>query len=92
LRYLTVVVHFKLNFNLKKMEKSINQIKHNFSEPEKKTSKSQTSVYLRHWKPDEYELGELEEIVIEGNTFEILLSEVGLYYFNKISFNFIFNW
>lgn len=47
-----------------------------FKEPEKKNSKQQTSVYLRHWKPDEYELGELKEEIIEGNSFEALLNYV----------------
>lgn len=47
-------------------------------EPEKKSSKQQTSVYLRHWKPDEYELGELKEVIVEGNSFESLLAYVSV--------------
>ncbi len=39
-------------------------------------SKLHTSVYLRHWKPDEYCLGDLFEIVLNGNTFEILMDHV----------------
>lgn len=41
-----------------------------------KKSKGQTSVYLRQWKPDEYELGELEEVLINGNSFELLIEEI----------------
>lgn len=45
--------------------------------PEKKlNSKLQTSVYLRHWKSAEYELGDLIEIVVNSNTFEVLLGEI----------------
>jgi len=48
-------------------------------EPEKKLSgKQQTSVYLRHWRSDEYELGDLFEIVAASNTFEVLMSEISL--------------
>lgn len=47
-------------------------------EPEKKASKTQTSIYLRHWKPDEYELGDLQEVFVEGNSFDALLSHVSI--------------
>jgi len=48
-----------------------------FKEPEKKLdSKLHTSVYLRHWRPDEYCLGDLFEIVLNGNSFEILIDQV----------------
>jgi hypothetical protein len=48
-----------------------------FKEIEKKTSsKLQTSVYLRHWQPDKYELGDLKEIILEGNSYELLINQV----------------
>lgn len=45
-------------------------------EPEKKTTKWQTSIYLRHWMPDLYEIGELEEMVLEENSFDLLISQI----------------
>lgn len=45
-------------------------------ESEKKNSKSQISVYLRHWMPDVYELGELEEMLLEENSFDLLISQI----------------
>lgn len=46
-------------------------------EIEKKVAnKLQTSVYLRHWKPDEYELGDLQEVILDGNSFETLINQV----------------
>ena len=53
-------------------------------ESETKTSKTQTSIFLRHWKPDEYELGDLQEVIIEGNSFDALLNHV-----SKMSFLFM---
>ena len=45
--------------------------------PETKVyDKLQTSVYLRHWNSDEYELGDLFEIIVDGNSFETLLENV----------------
>ncbi len=46
---------------------------------DKKNSKSQTSIYLRHWKPDEYILSDLIEIVIDGNTLDVLISTVRIF-------------
>lgn len=43
---------------------------------DKKSSKLHTSVYLRHWKPDEYELGEIEEVILEGSTFDLLIDHI----------------
>jgi len=52
-----------------------------FKEIEKKTSsKLQTSVYLRHWQPDKYELGDLKEIILEGNSYELLINQVNKFY------------
>ncbi|CAF0833958.1 unnamed protein product [Brachionus calyciflorus] len=45
-------------------------------EPDKKTTKDHTSIYLRHWKPDEYELGDLEEVTLEGNSFELIIDYI----------------
>ena len=45
-------------------------------EPETKTSKSTTSVYLRHWKPDEYELGELVETLVDGTNYDSLMTHI----------------
>lgn len=51
-----------------------------------KTQKSQVSIYLRHWRPDEFELGELVETVIDGNTNELLLNHVKLFMKLSISY------
>lgn len=58
-------------------------------ETEKKTSKNQTSVYVRHWKPDEYELGELREEIVEGNSYEQLINHVSLKKHLKFNFNYL---
>lgn len=51
---------------------------------EKKVSnKLQTSVYLRHWKPDEYELADLQEVILEGNSFETLINHVNLTFIRR---------
>jgi hypothetical protein len=45
-------------------------------QPEMKKSRQQACVYLRHWKPEEYELGELVETIVEGTIYEALLNHV----------------
>jgi ubiquitin C-terminal hydrolase len=45
-------------------------------EPDKKIQKSQTCIYLRHWKADEHELSDLHETIIDGNSFELLLKNI----------------
>lgn len=48
-------------------------------EPEQKSnSKLQTSVYLRHWKSENYELEDLFEVIVDGNTFEALMNYISL--------------
>jgi hypothetical protein len=48
-----------------------------YLEIEKKvSSKLQTSIYLRHWNPDSYELGDLQEIILDGNSFDLLIDHV----------------
>jgi hypothetical protein len=43
---------------------------------ELKTCRSQTLVYIRKWNPSDYELGQLEELLITGNSFDKLLQSV----------------
>jgi hypothetical protein len=45
-------------------------------EPEKKRTKEETSIYLRYWKPDEYELEPINEILLEGDTYESLIKTI----------------
>jgi hypothetical protein len=48
-----------------------------YLEIEKKvSSKLQTSIYLRRWNPDSYELGDLQEIILDGNSFDLLIDHV----------------
>ena len=37
-------------------------------------------MYLRHWKPDEHELGELVEILVEGTGYDALVNQVSFFF------------
>ncbi len=50
-------------------------------EPEKKTTKIQSLIYLRHWNPTEYELGDLIEILLDKPNFDLLINRVILVLF-----------
>lgn len=47
-------------------------------EPEQKISKWQIIVYLRHWMPDMYELGDLEEMVLDENSYDLLINQISI--------------
>jgi hypothetical protein len=47
-----------------------------YPKKETKTNKNQTSVYLRQWSPTLLELGDLVEVIVNGNSLDLVLNEV----------------
>ena len=45
--------------------------------PERMTTQTQMSVYVRRWRPDKYEVGPFEEIIIGDSQVSCLTEEVG---------------
>ena len=65
------------NSSFKILKKYLFQVIPLYLEIEKKvSSKLQTSIYLRRWNPDSYELGDLQEIILDGNSFDLLIDHV----------------